>query len=55
MCKLPLRVFKTLFGHISSCFYVLVMSIFGNILALYMYINYSNKGYGGFGDTKVGI
>ena len=29
------------------------MSRFGNILALHMYLNYSNKGHGGFGDTKV--
>ena len=42
MCKLPLRVIKT-------------MSIFDNILALHMYLSFSNKGYGGFGDTKVGI
>ena len=52
MCKLPLRVFKTLFGHI---FPHVFMSIFGNILALHTYLNYSNKGYGGFGDTKVDI
>ena len=50
MCKLPLLNFKTLFGHI---FPHVFMSIFGNILALHMYLNYSNKGYGGFGDTKV--
>ena len=48
MCKLPLLVFKTLFGHI---FLHVFMSIFGNILAL----NYSNKGYGGFGDRRIEI
>ena len=49
MCKLPLRVFKTLFGHI---FPHVFMSIFGKILALHMHLNYSNKVYGGFWRYK---
>ena len=31
------------------------MSLFGNILALHLYLDYSNNGYGSFGDTKVDI
>ena len=38
-----MRVLKTLSGHI---FPHVFMSIFGNILALHMYLNYGNTGYG---------